>query len=551
MFLRSSTLLPLAVCVMVGGVAACGFLSSLSGTESRRAPLVDLDHPAHFPLAEECAHCHSSSPESTALTTATGEDVSQHWLWQGTMMAQAFFDPYWRAQVEDSVLALGGGEAGSQLEALCVRCHAPAATYGARLRGEPAPDIATAAFDPISAEGVNCSFCHRISGETFASGIPHTGEMEIGPPGVYRGPIEQPSLASLDTFASEVPMEHGYDYMFEDSAFCASCHTLRTENASESGSFLEQSPYLEWQNSVYSDLPFPTRESRTCQECHMPRAMDTRLARRPDGSEDDVPVRKHFETHSFVGANAFMLELMADNAVELGVVADPKAMRHVARLSRRFLAENTARLRRTEAIWSHGRLQFAVEIENLAGHRFPSAYPSRRAWLEVVVRRGDAVLFSSGTPDARGRLPGDGNGVRAHVTKISSPRDILVYEMVPGDANGRPTTTIVDMTKRLKDNRLLPKGWQHSGANAAETGPVGADHDLNFIAGSDGIDIDIPLRGRGAVEVSVRLHYQGIPPVWVDRLRDNDAPSAKRFVRLYDSRERMSELVDELHFVVK
>ena len=509
------------------------------------------DHPAHFPSAELCSDCHSTSEASTALTTDDGADVSQSWLWQGTMMAQAFVDPYWRAQLEDSSRTLSP-EAGSELETLCVRCHAPAAHHGALLRGEPAPDLAAASHDPIAFEGVTCSFCHRISGTTMVAGVPDTGELVLGPPGVYSGPIEQPALRSTADWTEDVPLDHAYDYIFEDSSICAPCHTLRTSHAPGAESFLEQSPYLEWQNSVYSDQPFPTRESRSCQECHMPRADATRLARHPSGHDvTEIPEREHFETHAFVGANAFMLDLMADHADELGVVADPDALRHGAQLARGFLAERTARVRAGEASWLGGRLRFDVDIENLAGHRFPSAYPSRRAFLEVVVRRGGEVVFSSGTPDATGRLLGDGIGVRPHVNRIRRSSDILVYEMVPGDADGEPTTTVVAMASRLKDNRLLPKGWQPSGPNADETGPVAIGRDRDFRAGSDRVAIDVPVAGRGTLDVIVRLHYQAIPPHWVDHLRDNETPHAERFLRMYDGRVRTTEAVDEVRVTVE
>ena len=52
-------------------------------------------------------------------------------------------------------------------------------------------------------------------------------------------------------------------------------------------------------------------------------------------------------------------------------------------------------------------LSFTVSVENLTGHKFPTAHPTRRAWLRVVVRDASgAVLFASGETDARGRILG-------------------------------------------------------------------------------------------------------------------------------------------------
>ena len=51
-----------------------------------------------------------------------------------------------------------------------------------------------------------------------------------------------------------------------------------------------------------------------------------------------------------------------------------------------------------------------VLVENLAGHKLPSAYPSRRAWLNVTVRdtRGE-VFFESGGLATGGRIKGNDN----------------------------------------------------------------------------------------------------------------------------------------------
>src|SRR6187401_2812648 len=47
-----------------------------------------------FLPADRCGLCHSLSANSTALTSATGDDVSPHGTWQATAMANAFRDPY-------------------------------------------------------------------------------------------------------------------------------------------------------------------------------------------------------------------------------------------------------------------------------------------------------------------------------------------------------------------------------------------------------------------------------------------------------------------------
>lgn len=278
----------------------------------------------------------------------------------------------------------------------------------------------------------------------------------------------------------------------------------------------------------------------------MPLAKPSRLARAPDGGDEPIPVRTHIETHSFLGGNAFILDMLADHAEELGVISDPETIRRGARMTRRFLATKTARLSATVPERQGGRLRFDVGIESLVGHKFPSAYPSRRAWLEVVVSRGGEIVFASGTPDEEGRIAAADRHPLPHITRIASPEDVLIYEMVPVDSAGRTTTKLLRMTRRVKDNRLLPRGWQRAGPHGEETAPVGVEGDPDFVAGGDRVAIDLPIAGRGPLEVELRLRYQTIPPNWVTPLRKTDGPAATRFVRLYDSRDRRGETIDEL-----
>src|SRR5690349_8804276 len=62
--------------------------------EARATPPASAIQP--FLPADRCGQCHSLSATSTALTSATGDDVSPHGTWQATAMANAFRDPYWR-----------------------------------------------------------------------------------------------------------------------------------------------------------------------------------------------------------------------------------------------------------------------------------------------------------------------------------------------------------------------------------------------------------------------------------------------------------------------
>ena len=51
-----------------------------------------------------------------------------------------------------------------------------------------------------------------------------------------------------------------------------------------------------------------------------------------------------------------------------------------------------------------------VLVENLGGHKLPTAYPSRRSWLHLIVRDSDGrVMFESGALPPDGSIEGNDN----------------------------------------------------------------------------------------------------------------------------------------------
>ncbi len=58
----------------------------------------------------------------------------------------------------------------------------------------------------------------------------------------------------------------------------------------------------------------------------------------------------------------------------------------------------------------NGRLDAAISVENLGGHKLPTAYPSRRVWLHVTVRdRNGKAVFESGALNPNGAIQGNDN----------------------------------------------------------------------------------------------------------------------------------------------
>jgi hypothetical protein len=473
-----------------------------------------------FATADGCALCHSASVRATANWSATGEDISPYGMWRGTMMANAFRDPYWRAQVAREVAA--DPEHAAETQALCLRCHGPMAWHTARLKGEKSPDIRTAGFDALARDGVSCTVCHQANPENIGKPESLNGQLDITLDRKIYGPYKDPSAGPM-RMHSAYQATHGPH--MRESAICASCHTLVT------GHFPEQTPYFEWKNSAFADKV-------SCQECHMPQVGPTRIAHNPGGFDFLIKPRQEVRGHIFAGANAFMIRMLRENRRDLGVTAPDAALRRAEAANRNLLGTKTARLTIGEIVKKGGSLRFQIKVENRAGHKLPTAYPSRRVWLRVQVIHGGRLIFHSGSFDRSGRLVGKRTG---HHHEITAPDQVQVYELRSADSSGKPTTSLIAMSKRVLDNRILPMGWRARGPHTDVTKPIGTKGDPDFKAGSDTVRFKVPAGAGGRVRVVAWLYYQSIPPHWVDSLRSVDAPEARMFVEMYDEADKTPE----------
>jgi hypothetical protein len=501
-----------------------------------RGPRRPSAHNEVFATADGCAMCHSAAARATAMRSATGEDVSPHALWQASVMANSFRDPYWRAQVAKEIAA--DGDRAEEVQALCLRCHAPMLHHSRRLAGQGPVAVAAAATDALARDGVSCTVCHQIQPDGLGTEATFAGKPKIDKGRNIFGPFTDPAAGPMRMMA-RYEVQHGAHV--RTSALCAACHTLHTGHTGDL--FPEQTPYLEWKNSDYSDEDGAKATSRTCQQCHMAELGATRIARNPGGRDFLIPVREGYRSHSFVGGNAFLLDLLAANKDELGVEADVAALRQNAVASRALLANQTVAVTVGELLRQDGSLHFSVRVDNLTGHKFPTGYPSRRAWLHVQVRAGNRVVFDSGGWSKDGHLAGVADELHLpHVTRVTSPEQVVVWELVAADENGEPTTHLTRMHHRAKDTRLLPKGWRRDGPHAEDTAPVAIGTDLDFTAGGDSVDFELPLAAdAGAVTVVAWVRYQTIPAHWVDALRGVDADECRTFVRLYDAADKTPE----------
>src|SRR5690242_10844000 len=190
-----------------------------------------------------------------------------------------------------------------------------------------------------------------------------------------------------------------------------------------------------------------------------------------------------------------------------------------------------------------GCLQVDVSVENLSGHKLPTAYPSRRAWLRVVVRdRNDRVVFESGKLNRDGSIQGNDNDADAsryepHYTEIDRRDQVQIYESIMKDPAGRVTTGLLTATGYLKDNRLLPHGFDKRTADKNIAVLGAAFDDPNFTAEGDRVRYLVALgNAEGPLKIDAELWYQPIGYRWANNLKPyHNADEPRRFNAYYDA----------------
>ena len=309
----------------------------------------------------------------------------------------------------------------------------------------------------------------------------------------------------------------------QQSELCATCHTLYTRALDAAGEVIgrlpdhfhyhtltphhPQMPYLEWRHSAFE-------KEKSCQACHMPVV------------EEDTPIasvlgepRQGFSRHTFRGGNFFMLRMLNRYRAELGVQALPKELEASIQRTLQQLQLETATVA-VAAAMSSGRLEIDVAVRNLAGHKLPTGYPARRAWLHLTVRdRNGRPVFESGRIAPSGQIQGndsdtdpsryephyseirldagpngqiqgndndtDPSRYEPHYSEIRRADEVQIYESIMADGTGAVTTGLLKGLRFIKDNRLLPQGFDKATAapDIAVIGPAAADAD--FTGGGD------------------------------------------------------------------
>lgn len=535
------------------GKAAAGFSAALLATTLLvGAEMTSAQGDPHvtaaglFVPADTCKACH------TNLVTPSGEDVSIFTDWRSTMMANSARDPYWMAAVRREVMDHPASAAAIEDE--CSICHLPMTTFPERAAGRKGrifDHLPLGRSDdpdgPLAADGVSCSVCHQIQPKGLGTPASFTGGYVIdvtAPAGARRlfGPF-QVDAGRTRVMQSSSTFEPAQSTHIQQSEVCATCHTLFTHSLAKGAAdakLPEQTPYLEWQQSAFKD-------TQSCQSCHMPVVAGEMPLTQVLGQP-----REGVSRHTFLGGNFFMMKMLNRYRVDLGVRATPQEMDAAVARTVRHLQEDTARVSVARAERTAAGLSIEVEVENLAGHKFPTAYPSRRAWLHVVVKDASGrVVFESGAFSADGQIAGNDNDADAtrfepHHKEITRADQVQVYESVMVDPDGRVTTGLLSGARYVKDNRLLPRGMNKAGATADVAVHGAAAQDADFVDGRDRVTYSVALDNasvQGPLTVSADLWFQPIGYRWAVNFRNYDAPEPKRFVGYWEAMASESGIV--------
>ena len=517
-----------------------GLPSQADPSRTKRGPLPQL-----FAPSEQCLACHNS------LMTPEGKDVSIGSDWRASMMANAARDPYWQAAVRREVM--DHPEARAAIEHECAACHMPMSRFQAKAgggRGEVFSHLPvlqkSGVADRLAADGVSCTVCHQITEQGFGGRGSFTGGFAIdtrtllGERKIY-GPYEVDSgrKAIMRSASEFLPQQASH---IQRSELCATCHTLYTRTLGPGGEVVgelpEQVPYLEWRHSAYADR-------QSCQSCHMPVV------------EGEMPIssvlgeqRVGFSRHAFRGGNFFMLRMLNRYREELGLTAPSRELERAAHETLQYLQSEAARVSIAEAAVSAGRLEARVVLENLAGHKLPTAYPSRRAWVRFTVRDAQGrLLFESGGFNADGSIQGNDNDAHPalyepHYERIDRPDQVQIYESILVDPQGAVTTGLLTALRFIKDNRLLPAGFDKATAHRDIAVRGGASVDSDFDSGADRIVYSVNLAGSSRpLAVQAELWYQPIAFRWAHNLRSQRAAETDRFVSYYESMSASSAAI--------
>lgn len=536
-------ILGMAIIPTNNGVTAFHSADEIRYFEMRMGATAAIDSSQYFPTAALCSGCHGYDIDGIAMFDNEGEDVNIHDDWRSSMMANSAKDPFWRAKVSHEITI--NPSHSLDIQDKCTSCHAPMGNYTAHYNGANHYTMADLLVDTIGLDGVSCGACHQISLENL--GNTFSGIMTFDTSRVLYGPYPIPFAAPMSSFVGFEPV-HSVHIL--DAGVCASCHSLITATVDLDGeytgdTFVEQATYHEWLNSSYNV------DSVSCQACHMPQILDSIII-----SDNYIFLegRTPYGLHELVGANTMMLKLMRENRTALGINAEEEHFDETIAATLKMLQQNTLDLGIEFLNQTEDSLFFKLDLFNKAGHKFPSGYPSRRAFVQFLMidTEGDTI-FQSGSMDSNYEVIGQDPSFEPHYQVINDENQVQIYELVTGDVENNFTTLLERAAIALKDNRLPPLGFTTSHEVYDTTliaGNALTDPDFNIENGMEGSARDLLQYhisradyNGGFANIQAHVYYQSLPPRWLAPMLEEDTPEINAFRTMYEEADRSPVLM--------
>ncbi|MEH6609739.1 MAG: cytochrome P460 family protein [Halioglobus sp.] len=562
-----------------------------------------------FITSDNCRGCHDASlllggrqpsmmvyeEASDPNTPENKYNVSIYGEWGTSMMGLAGRDPIFLAQLESEHELRP--ELKDWTSNLCMSCHQVAGQRQFHLDKNPGYYTSDytylkpegkhlnpkAEYASLGRDGVTCTVCHQIMDEGLGEEKTFTGKFVINPePGRVFGPYQNEDIKPY-YMKQALGIEPVYGEQIKNPALCGSCHAIQlpvlevgaSEPPKPGGQVShEQTTYLEWANSAYTENP-----DTTCQGCHMPgdfrdkKTLEFAIANVEDGNFPEVKNRAEdslitpepksgYRRHTLVGLSIVANRMFQQFPAELGITTldpgtpltfGPASEGAVHRLQltedeMELMAADTAELSASVLDKNSDTWRVQVDIENKAGHKFPSGVGFRRAFLEVTALSAEGTaLWGSGQTNAAGVIvDGDAQVLSSEFTKdwqrlqpdfagqvISREDQVQIFETRHINKDKQLTTSFLGLYKEVKDNRLLPLGWSKDGryVDATKLVKLGGDEAM-FPAhpGKRSIEYHIPATAGAIDRIQVRLLYQSTPPYY---LQDRFSTKGQENDRLY------------------